>query len=91
MTLGAEGEEALANNGWVKTRRHDKKTNQKERGFTHLGPWTRSPPSVGGGSEPDGGGGCGGDGPDGCGGGRLTRLCTPWACEPVSSAPPAAL
>jgi hypothetical protein len=39
-TLGAEGEEALANNGWVKTRRHDKKTNQKERGFTHLGPWT---------------------------------------------------
>jgi hypothetical protein len=37
-TLGAEGEEALTNNGWVKTRRHDKKTNQKERGFTHLGP-----------------------------------------------------
>jgi hypothetical protein len=39
-TLGAEGEEALTNSGWVKTHRRDKKTNQKERGFTHLGPWT---------------------------------------------------
>jgi hypothetical protein len=40
MTLGVEGEKALTNSGWVKTHRHDKKTNQKERGFTHLGPWT---------------------------------------------------
>jgi hypothetical protein len=39
-TLGAEGKEALTNSGWVKTHRRDKKTNQKERGFTHLGPWT---------------------------------------------------
>jgi hypothetical protein len=38
--LGAEGEEALTSKGWVKTHRHDKQTNQKERGSTHLGPWT---------------------------------------------------
>jgi hypothetical protein len=37
-TLGAKGEEALINKGWVKARRHGKKTNQKERGFTLLGP-----------------------------------------------------
>jgi hypothetical protein len=34
--LGAEGEEALTNKGWVKTRRHDKQT--KKGGYTHLGP-----------------------------------------------------
>jgi hypothetical protein len=54
-------------------------------------PWGRSPPGGGGGGEPDGGGGCGGGGPDGCGGGGLTRLCAPWAWEPVSSAPSAVL
>jgi hypothetical protein len=30
MTLGAEGEEALANKGWVKTRRHDNYTRGKK-------------------------------------------------------------
>jgi hypothetical protein len=34
--LGVEEEEALINKGWVKAHRHGKKTNQKERGFTHL-------------------------------------------------------
>jgi hypothetical protein len=34
--LGAEGEEALTSKGWVKTNRHDKKTNGK-KGLHSLG------------------------------------------------------
>jgi hypothetical protein len=46
-TLGAEGEEALTNKGWVKTRRHDKYTNQKKGAPLTWGPKPSSDPGSG--------------------------------------------
>jgi hypothetical protein len=86
--LGAEGEEALANKGLLKTRRHDNYTHGK-RGYTYLGPctfqrpWKRDVRSCCCCCC------CGGSGGSGTGG--LERLCAPWAWELASLAPPTVL